>query len=898
LLWRSRGLKPNALFDPIWYLKHNADVRRRGIDPLDHYLYYGGFEGRDPSPGFDSDWYLATNPDVAAAGVNPLLHYLRDGRTEGRPPRPQGVDQPTINGVAQHWVDHHDEWESLTLDHGHAPHANGIDPMLSLFDVDAYLAESPDAAASGLSPLGHYRTIGAAAGRSPNTVFDVAAYRYDHPGVAQHEDDPLLHYVEVGREVGATPHPLFDPDWYRRHNPDIGGRDPYEHYLRVGRAEGRAPSRTIPERVDIANLRTVLPQASKADARVTIVIPAYGNAALTLRCLHSVARHTPASLGVRVILADDDPQRPLGPLLEDVEGLELIANARNLGFLRNCNSAARQATGEYVVFLNTDTEVTEGWLEALVEVADRDPRVGMVGVRLVDPAGRLQEAGVVMFQDGWGYPYGRGDDPAAPQYRFVREVDAVTGACFLVRREAWDAVSGFEKAFAPAFFEEYDLAFKLAAAGWKIVYQPAATVIHRGSASYGTELRDRQSSINHARFVSRWKTRLAERYEGPADLFLARDRRPARSIVLVVDDKVPEHDRHAGALTMDMYVRLLVEEGFRVVYLPDDGLERQPYTDRLRQLGVEVLTGHVDAERWIVDNGVHLDHAILARPRVAPKYLTQLRRRSRARVLYYPHDVHFLRERRRYETTGDGSALGESEELREIEQALFRRVDCVLAPSLSEVDVIRELAPDAEVRVIPPYFYRAAQELPDGPPLTERRDIAFLGAFDHLPNVDAARVLVREIMPKVWARIPDAKVILVGDFVPPSVQALAGRRVEVAGFVPDLAAVWGRARVSVSPLRYGSGVKGKIVASLQAGVPVVTTSVGNEGIALEPGVEALIGETPAELAAHVIRLYEEPEVLVALASAAAGAITGRYSWDRAREDLFSAMHVEPDGPAR
>jgi glycosyltransferase involved in cell wall biosynthesis len=200
--------------------------------------------------------------------------------------------------------------------------------------------------------------------------------------------------------------------------------------------------------------------------------------------------------------------------------------------------------------------------------------------------------------------------------------------------------------------------------------------------------------------------------------------------------------------------------------------------------------------------------------------------------------------------------------------------------------------------VIPPYFYRAVQEPPEGPPLTERRDIVFIGAYDHLPNVDAARVLVRSIMPKVWARVPDAKVVLVGDFVPPTVRALEGRRVEVAGYVPDLGTVWARARMSVSPLRYGSGVKGKIVASLQAGVPVVTTPVGNEGIALVPGVEALIGETHDELAAHIIRLYEEPQTLLALAEAAAGAIGGRYSRDRARDDLLAALHVDPESRER
>mgnify|MGYP001827888182 FL=1 len=394
--------------------------------------------------------------------------------------------------------------------------------------------------------------------------------------------------------------------------------------------------------------------------------------------------------------------------------------------------------------------------------------------------------------------------------------------------------------------------------------------------------------------MSRWADELATRYEGPPDLFLARDRGGRRGIVLVIDDKVPEYDRHAGALTVFQYLRLLAAEGFRVLYLPDDGLAREPYTTELQQLGIEVLTGSFDAGAWFAEHGVHLDWVISARPYVTPRYLGHIRRRSRARVLYYPHDLHFLRERRRYETTGDPEALAEAARLREIETGIFRRVDVVLTPSTEEVPVIAELAPEAEIRVITPYFYRDRGPTPPAdPPLAERRELIFIGAYDHLPNVDAAQLLVREIMPTVWARVPDATVALIGDFVPPEVAALAQERVTVTGYVPDLAPWWARARMSVNPLRYGSGVKGKVVASLQAGIPVVTTPVGNEGIALEPGVAALIGETPAELAALIISLFEEPDRLDALAAAGTAVISGRFSEAVAREDLFAAMGVSP-----
>jgi GT2 family glycosyltransferase/glycosyltransferase involved in cell wall biosynthesis len=861
----ANGHRPNLYFDPRWYIDHNPDIRHWRKDPLGHYLKVGGLEGRDPGPDFDSDWYLAVNPDVAATGMNPLVHYLTWGAREGRVP---------------------------TSD------------IAVLFDPDWYLAQYPDVAASGLDPLSHYRRLGARDGRAPNPVFDVLTYRYDHPDVADHGDDVLLHYVRLGREQGATPHPLFDPVWYRHHHHDVGERDPYDHYLRVGRPEGRAPSAAVPEGTDIAVTRVSLPQAPAGQARVTIIVPAFRQAAMTVRCLDAIARHTPNHASIRVLLADDDPHQPLGPLLHSVTGLEMVVNPESLGFLRNCNAAAMRGESEYFVFLNTDAIVLEGWIDALLEAATRDEQVGLVGARHVDSSGRLQEAGVVMFRDAWGYPFGRGDDPDAPAYGYLREVDAVTRAGFLVRRSAWEALGGFDEAYAPDFFGEYDLAFRLAAAGWRVVYQPAANILHSGSASDGTELRDGPSRANHARFVARWADELATRYEDPADLFLARQRPSSRGIVLVVEDMVPAYDQNAGALTVFQYLRLLAEEDFRVVFLPENRLAPEPYTSALQRLGIEVLVGDLDTAGWYAEHGVHLDWVIVARPHIAALHLHHIRRRSRARVLYYTHDVHSLRERRRFEVTGDVRALAESQRLLELEQDIFRHVDCVLTPSADEVAVIRRLAPDTEIRVITPYFWSAEPPaLLPLPPLATRREIVFLGGYDHPPNVDAAIVLVLEVMPLVWERVSDAKVALVGGNVPPEVALLAGERVEVAGHVPDLATVWARARVSVSPLRYGAGVKGKIVEALRAGVPVVTTSVGNEGIALNDGVEALIGDTPASLAAHVIHLLEDPDAAVALAKAGGRVFRERFARERALADILGALgpaigHIRSDSITR
>jgi GT2 family glycosyltransferase len=751
-----------------------------------------------------------------------------------------------------------------------------------------YVAQNPDAAAAGGDPWEHYRAVGVARGSAPNPVFDVAGYRYDNPDVAAQGGDPLRHWLLVGRAAAATPHPLFDARWYRARNPDVGRMDAYLHFLLRGRAQGRLPSAAVEAGVDIAGATIALPMPDRE--AVSVIVPAYRQYALTFRCLYALASRTPAQLGARVLLADDDPDHPLGPLLAGVPGLRLRTNAQNLGFLRNCNRAAQEATGEHIVFLNNDAVVQEGWLDALLATVGDDPRTALVGCRLLDPEGRLQEAGVIMEQDAYGTPYGRGDDPERPEYRFVREVDCVGGACLLVRRDAFEAVGRFDETFAPAFFEEYDLCFALRAAGWRVRYQPYSLVVHAGSASYTTAERDRRTQRNRDRFRVKWAADLAQQHARPAPAFLARERPRPGGAILVIDDRVPEHDRHAGALWIAQWLELLRDAGLKVVFAPDDGQDRQPYAGALRQSGIEVLAPAVDLDAWLDDNGRFLDWVLLARPLVAERRLPAIRRWSSARVLYFTHDLHWLREQRRHAVTGDPRAAADSRYLRDIETRLFRAVDGVLTPSAAEVPLIHEMAPDTDVWLLTPFADHAAASVSAAaPPLGERQTVMFLGGFAHLPNVDAALLLVRQVMPLVWSELPSTHVLIVGDAPPPEVLALASDRVEVTGHLPSLDGAFARARMTVSPLRYGSGVKGKIITSLSAGVPVVTTQIGNEGLDLRDGVEALLGETPQELAAQVVRLFREPDLPDALAAAGRRFLDERFSADRTRRTLLDAL---------
>lgn len=368
--------------------------------------------------------------------------------------------------------------------------------------------------------------------------------------------------------------------------------------------------------------------------------------------------------------------------------------------------------------------------------------------------------------------------------------------------------------------------------------------------------------------------------------------RQGRQTILVIDSSLPTYDRDAGGVFMLQILQLLGEARLRVFYLPDDAAASEPHATRLRDMGVTALTGMFDARRWLAANGRALDHVLIARPEIARRYLPAVRAGTQARVEYFTHDLHFLRERRQHELDGSPSALRASRRMRTIEGRIFGAVDGVATPSSHEAAIIREMAPGQTVVVLSPFVERheaasiaSVEAAAPILPLAERDAMIFVGSFAHRPNVDAVRFLVCDVLPVVWRDVPEARAVIVGAEPPADILAVASERVRVLGHVPDVLPVYAEARLSVSPLRFGAGVKGKILASVEAGVPVVTTTIGNEGIGLRHGEEALIADDAAGLAAAIVRLYREPDLAQVLAGAARRVVEARFSHAAAAEAL-------------
>lgn len=599
-----------------------------------------------------------------------------------------------------------------------------------------------------------------------------------------------------------------------------------------------------------------------ANPIVSIVIPVYNEFDYTYHCIRSIVDHS-GNIPLEVIVADDCSTDMTGEIQEIISGVVVVRNRENLRFLLNCNNAAKYARGKYLLFLNNDTQVGSNWLQPLVDLMEKDETIGMTGSKLVYPDGRLQEAGGIIFSDASGWNYGRMQDPAAPEYNYVKEVDYISGASIMIRTKLWKQLGGFDERFAPAYYEDTDLAFSVRKAGYKVVYQPDSVVTHFEGVSNGTDTSSGQKAyqeINRDKFRQKWKQVLEEEQcRGPQELFLARDRSQTKKRMLMVDHYVPTYDKDAGSRAIYSYLRLFVARNYQVAFIGDNFFAHQPYTHTLQQMGIEVLHGEYynkNWSKWIQDYGQFLQYAFLSRPHIAYKYIDCVKKYSHAKIIYFGHDLCFLRERREYEVTKDPKFLQSSAESQERELSLMRISDVSYYPSCVEEQIVHQIDPDIKIRAVPLYQYEHIDEKPYWFDL--RRDLMFIGGYSHRPNVDAAKWFVTEVLPLVVKEIPGIRIHLMGSNAPEEVSALAGPNVVFEGAVNEyeLNYFYSTCRISVVPLRYGAGIKGKVLEAMSCGMPVMTTPIGAEGIS---GAENIlcIAETAVEFAQKLAALYND-----------------------------------------
>lgn len=639
---------------------------------------------------------------------------------------------------------------------------------------------------------------------------------------------------------------------------------------------------------------------------VSIVIPAYNQVAYTYACIRSIIAHTDSEFTpYEVILADDVSTDATIHIGEYIDNLIISRNASNMGFLKNCNQAAKHARGEYIFFLNNDTKVHEGWLSSLVELIASDESIGMVGSKLVYADGRMQEAGGIIWSDASGWNYGRLDDPDKPEYNYVKDVDYISGAAIMIRTSLWKEIGGFDEYFAPAYCEDSDLAFEVRKHGKRVVYQPKSVVTHFEGISNGTDVNGtglkRYQVVNQEKFKTKWADELKKQSvnTGNPDPFSARDRSQAKPCVAIIDHYVPTWDKDAGSKTTYQYIRMFLKKGFNVKFIGDNFLHEEPYTSGLQQLGVEVLYGteyRDNIYEYFRKNNNNINFCYLNRPHIAVKYIDFLKKNTDIKCIFYGHDLHYLRILREYELTGEIRKKRESDYWRSVEFSVMEQADMVYYPSEVEIEAIHKYHPEIPAKAITAYVWEDFKDDTAASDFKLREGMLFVGGFKHPPNADAVKWFASRIMPRLRAAMPDINFYVAGSGADEDVLKLndSSKGIHILGFVSDerLQELYASTRLTVVPLRYGAGVKGKVVEAIYNNAAIITTSVGAEGIpdadkvmvVVDDNPESLIENSEAieqEFADKLTALYNDPDRCRELSIACTDFIKEHYSIDAA-----------------
>jgi glycosyltransferase involved in cell wall biosynthesis len=465
----------------------------------------------------------------------------------------------------------------------------------------------------------------------------------------------------------------------------------------------------------------------------------------------------------------------------------------------------------------------------------------------------------------------------------------------MIPKALFSSAGGFDVRYAPAYYEDTDLSFKVRDQGYRVLYQPLSQVIHYEGATGGIDTSvgtKKHQAINRSVFAERWAAELRRKPQ-VGDVALVQQPPAGRKNILVIDHYVPMPDRDSGSLRMFQILRLLRQLGHCVTFIPDNLSNTAPYTGELQKRGIEVwYHPYIKSIRdYLSIHGAGFDVVILSRCDFARKHIDSVRLHApQSHVIFDTVDLHFVREDRQARLTSDPTALQQAQEKQRSEHALIDQADETWVVSEVEQHLLQRSCPGKSIQLVS----NIVDISPSTTPFALRRDWLFIGSFQHTPNVDAIVFFLREIYPLLKERLAEAKFYIIGEKVPPDVVALATENVIVTGVQPDVRPFFDSAKLSIAPLRYGAGVKGKINQSMAYGVPVVATSLAIEGMELAPGEDVLVADEPETFAEAMIKLYQSEELWKRLSENGIAKTRAKYSVEVAREKLsvlFNDRHL-------
>jgi hypothetical protein len=565
---------------------------------------------------------------------------------------------------------------------------------------------------------------------------------------------------------------------------------------------------------------------------------------------------------------------------EFVGGPQSLAEARN--------AVAASARGELLVWLAPAARLAGGWLDEIAETFAAWPEAAAVGGRLLREDGLLHASALRLGPDGMLRDAAHLAPGERPEWRALRRVDALAGGAFAVRREDFLVAGGFSALYRRLGHATVDLCARLRASGREVLQQPLATALWIEPAGGSTE-----ADAPDFGLADEETLRLRERVLGrgwPAASTMEIGR------ALVIDDHLPRPDHDAGSVATLEQMKLLRRLGWYVTFAPAHGQPPAPEAaDALARQGIVVAAPpHVPSvTEYLQQEGQRLDLVHIYRYANMDLLAGRVRELApQARLVFATADLHHLREERRAHLAGRAAPKA----VRAAELRAIRAADATILTNDHEQALLAKTQEAKNARLV--LLRWIARPTPPTRGFAERQGICFLGNFRHPPNIDGVEWFAAEVLPLVRRELPDLRLLLAGADMPASIRALEGEGVEVLGWVPDLAALFGRVRLSVAPLRFGAGFKGKVATSLAHGLPVVGSSVSLEGTGLVPGDGVAVADTPEAFVREIVRLHEDRALWEEQSARALERVAALYSPETALavwRDLLHQMDLPVGG---
>jgi len=455
--------------------------------------------------------------------------------------------------------------------------------------------------------------------------------------------------------------------------------------------------------------------------------------------------------------------------------------------------------------------------------------------------------------------YGKNKNASHPCFNYSRDADYLSAAALFVQKSVWEEVGGFSEEFAPAYYEDTDLAFKIRDAGYRTIYCPTSEVVHFEGKSNGTSTSSgikKYQEINSSTFREKWFLDYKNHGKEGVKPQIEVDR-SCNFRILVLDADTPRRNTDAGSYAAFQEMKLMMELGCKLTFVPANLAHMGIHTEYLQKLGVESIyyPFFQSIEQFLKARGKEFDAVYITRYSIAADNMKLIDKHTNAKVIFNNADLHFLRELREQLQSTEKDFTGPLE-TREKELAVIDNSDVAICYTEAERAVITSHVMKESNILRCPWV---VQPTADVQPFSEREGIAFLGGYAHKPNVEAVQFFCSEVMPVLTEQMPDIVFRIYGSKAPDEFKSFESKNIEIVGFVEDIDEVYQKARVFVSPLLSGAGLKGKVIDCMASGLPSVMSSVSAEGTGLVHSQSTYIAESVSEWCEYINLLYQDEE---------------------------------------